>query len=420
MKARLFIWVLPLLLALAACDTTTHEAHRMVRQAELLADTLPDSTVHLIDSVLRMPANFSERERMDMALLQAEALFGDHGDREIPPLMDDDFFDDKPFFTTSPELERAADYYTRKKQFAKAAHAALYSGFVQQHYDEKEAAMYSFKEAEQYSRIAGDSLTVAFAEYWMGKILFEDGTVQESVIILKNSKMGFNNHHAAKALVQNMLAVCHMVLGDSESAENCLQQSLTLLEEGHDKLKCRVLNNYAVLYRLQGKFDMSLDNLRQTDECYNSNDAELFTFLLNMGKTFMAARRMDSATVYYQRVENLLSIIQVKSETKVSAYGALSQFEEVQNNVQLALQYRQKHEEFLYEVIRQQQEQNIYRIQQQYDYENLQNALNRKIILRHKIILIISLLLFVAAVIILALQIRHKQMRGGSGNEKAD
>ncbi len=59
------------MLALAACDTTTHEARRMVRRAEQLADTQPDSTLRLIDSVLRMPVNFSERERMDMALMQA-------------------------------------------------------------------------------------------------------------------------------------------------------------------------------------------------------------------------------------------------------------------------------------------------------------------------------------------------------------
>jgi len=50
-----------------------------VKRAEQLADTLPDSTVRMIDSVLHIPANFRERERMDMALLQAEALFGDHG-----------------------------------------------------------------------------------------------------------------------------------------------------------------------------------------------------------------------------------------------------------------------------------------------------------------------------------------------------
>ncbi len=92
MKRHCWIGIL-VLLALAACDSTTREARRMVERAEQLADTLPDSTVRLIDSVLRMPASFSERERMDMALLQAEALFGDHG-QEISPVMDDDFFDD--------------------------------------------------------------------------------------------------------------------------------------------------------------------------------------------------------------------------------------------------------------------------------------------------------------------------------------
>jgi len=107
----------------------------MVKRAELLADTLPDSTVRLVDSVLRMPVNFRKRERMDVALLQAEALFGDRG-QEISPVMDDDFFDDRGNVSTSPELERAAAYYARKEDYGKAAHAALYSGFVQQHYDD--------------------------------------------------------------------------------------------------------------------------------------------------------------------------------------------------------------------------------------------------------------------------------------------
>ena len=60
-------WIgLLVLLTLSACDSATREARRMVKRAEQLADTLPDSTVYLLDSVLRMPANFRERERMDM------------------------------------------------------------------------------------------------------------------------------------------------------------------------------------------------------------------------------------------------------------------------------------------------------------------------------------------------------------------
>ena len=130
MKRLVWIGIL-FLLALTACDGTTREARRMVKCAGLLADTLPDSAARLIDSVLRMPVSFGERERMDMALLQAEALFGERG-QEISPVMDDDFFDEHAYISTSPELERAAAYYAKKKQYAKAAHAALYSGFVQQ------------------------------------------------------------------------------------------------------------------------------------------------------------------------------------------------------------------------------------------------------------------------------------------------
>ncbi len=194
---NLFIGLL-LLLALAACDTTTREARRMVKRAEQLADTLPDSTVCLIDSVLRMPASFSKRERMDIALLQAEAQFGDRNDHELSPLMGDDFLDDKGTLATSPELERAAAYYARKKECAKAAHAAIYSGFEQQGYNEKEAAMYSFKKAEQYGKLASDNLTVAQAEYWMGKMFLDDDMDQEAIAMLQTAHFYFATDLFAK------------------------------------------------------------------------------------------------------------------------------------------------------------------------------------------------------------------------------
>ena len=76
MKQHLAIGLL-FLLALTACNGPQREARQMVRRAERLFDTDPDSTARLIDSVLRMPAYFEEGKRMDIAMLQAEALFGD-------------------------------------------------------------------------------------------------------------------------------------------------------------------------------------------------------------------------------------------------------------------------------------------------------------------------------------------------------
>ena len=356
MKHYAWIGLLFFLLALSACDTTTREARRMVKRAELLADTLPDSTVRLIDSVLRMPASFSERERMDMALLQAEALFGDRG-QEISPVMDDDFFDEHANLSTGPELEYAANYFANKNQFDKAAHAALYSGFVQQHYEEKEAAMRSFKKAEQFGIIATDSLTMARAEYKMGKLLYYDGMEQEALVILKLAEKNMKNWHKDLALVKNLMAVCYMVQDDYGNAENCLQQSLSLAKKSYSEgVRQKALNNLAVLFRIQGEYKRALACLKQTVEGSDSNEQELLLYYLNMGKTFIAAADIDSAAHYLSQLEALLQKADVKAETKASAYSILCQFTENQGDVLLAEKYRAKREELLSKIIYQRQD----------------------------------------------------------------
>ena len=399
-----------MLLVLAACNGPQREARKMVRRAERLFSTDPDSTVRLIDSVLRMPAYFEEGKRMDIALLQAEALFGDRNDREISPLMDDEFFDDKPFLTTSPELERAADYYARKKRYDKAAHAALYSGFVQQHYGEKTHAMQSFMDAEQYGGLVKDSLAVALAEYWMGKMLYDEGLKQEALVFFKKSDEVFGSRYVARAKVLNNMACCYLLCGQFDSTEVCLKHSLEYTQKDKsNQLRHKVLNNYAVLNRLQGNYDMALKNL-QTIEI-EIDSTEMPFLYLNKALVFVASNKVDSATCCFNNLKPFLLLPDVKEITKVSAYEALSRFSKSLGNDSMALQYREKHELMLFEVMQEKQEQSVFRIQQQYDYENLQNTLNRKIIIRHKIIIVISVLLLLSAAIILALQFRHKRMR---------
>lgn len=404
-------WIgIMLLLALAACDTTTHEARRMVKQAELLADTLPDSTVRLIDSVLRMPASFSERERMDMALLQAEALFGDHG-QDISPVMDDDFFDEHANLSTSPELERAAAYFAQKKQYAKAAHAALYSGYVQQHYNEKEAAMRSFKEAEQYGKMVDDSITVARTEYWIGKMLYKEGRKQEALLSFKTFSNYIGQRYAEQAIIENSKAIIYMLLNQNDSSAFCLQQSIYYSQlSGSDKVKHKALNNYSVLYRKQGKFDQSVACLRQTANNRYLNESSRFVYYLNMGRTFMAAGKIDSIALYSKHIEDYLPTCQIKLETKVSTYDFLFQVAEIQGEQTKALRWKELHEKALYEVMFQRQEQNVYRIQQQYDYESLQNTMNQKLARTQRIIALgIVLLLSVMALFLCYSSQRNKR-----------
>lgn len=410
MKTRLIVIGILLLLLCAACHTPTHEARRMVASAERLADTLPDSTVRLIDSVLRMPVNLRERERMDMALLQAETMFGTTD--AISPIMNNEFFDDHANLSTSSELERAAAYYAGKKQYAKAAHAALYSGFVQQHYNEKEAAMQSFKEAEEYGTIVGDSLTMAQAQYWIGQLLYNDGMEEEALAMFLASDKGFGYRLAYRALTQIKMASSYMLLGQYDEAENCLRKSLAFSEMvDFSKAKQKALNNYAVLHRQKGEYPLAIDNLRMMVNMPDSDTSALFMFYLNMGKTYMAAGMMDSATVYYTRLENSLPNSHTKKETLASAYNVLSRFAEKQGDTSKALYYREKYEKIVAQIFSQRQELVIYNIQKRYDYESMQNRMNQKLIRRHHVIIAVSILAILGLVALTISKIRLAKTR---------
>ena len=427
-RMKRFGWIgILVLLALVACDTTTREARRMVKRAEQLADTLPDSTARLIDSVLRMPASFSERERMDMALLQAEALFGCRdgvhtvSTNTISPIMDDDFFDDHATISTNPELERAAAYYAKKKKYGRAAKAALYSGFVEQHYNEKEAAMRSFKEAEQYGKLAVDSLTVAQAEYWMGKMLYYEGREQEALKSFIISESFIGNHNGERALIENSKAVAYILTSQYDSAELCLRQSFLYAEKGNfDRVKRKIYNNYSVLYRLQDKYDQAITSIRQTVNDSNLDDSEQLMLYLNLGNVFFDMKAIDSTAKYYKCIEAILPTVNVKKETIASVYGALSRFAESRNEASLALQYREKHERVLYDLMIQQQEQTLYRIQQQFDYESLQNLMNKKLIQKQHIITLFGIFIIIGLGALAFSQIRLAMTRKQEAETKAN
>lgn len=383
----------------------------MVRRAEQLFDTLPDSTASLIDSVLRMPVYFNEKRRMDMALLQGEALFGDRG-QEIPPVMDDDFFDDRPFLTASPELERAGAYYARKEQYDKAAHAALYSGFIQQHYSEKQAAMQSFKDAERYGEKANDSLTLARAQYWIGKLLFFDGMNQEALFQLCKAEKHFCNRDSERSFVQNKIAVCHLLLGDYENAEACLKQSLILSEKCHVGIvKRKALNNYAVLCQILGKYDQAIACLRQIETEPYLDDSELLLLYINFGDVFTEMNCPDSAVSYYKQVETLLPEADITMETKVSAYNSLFLFAESQHNDSSALVYLKCCDKWLNEVRDKREQNNVYGIQKKYDYDALQNTMNQKVIRRQRIIIFLSVIAIVVLLALVSSQVRLARIR---------
>jgi len=397
MKARSFvITIVSGLALLTACHTPTREARQMMAQAKALSDTAPDSAVKLIDSVLRMEYHFSEQQRMDLALLQGELVFRDASiDEEVLP----------EDVSTSPELERAGAYFAKRKEYTKAAHASLYNGYVQQAYGERENAMRSYKDAEHYGVIVGDSLTMARAECKMGRMLFDDYMEKEALCQFQSAERNAGDNLNELSLIRNMAAASCLVLGLYDSADYYLKQSLVDAERCLSRnAKRKALNNYAVYHRILGEFDESIGCLHRM---FNEVDSTLLPIVyLNLGRTYVSLANLDSAYYYYQQLERTLSDFWIKPETKASAYQALSEFAESQKNDSNALKYRKLYEKFIGVVRDQTAQKTVYRIQQRYDYEALQNAMSLRVIRRQRIILVLSVVLLLFVVALAYLQIR--------------
>ena len=238
------------LLLLMACSQPDRESQRMLRQAETLLETHPDSALYLIDSAMHMEVYFTEAQRMELALLQARAIYGEDRDATDPTKPNGNFLLDKVMnhIYTSPDLDRAPVYFAQKGQPKKAALAALYKGYDLQTIYADSLALQSFENATEYALRAGDSLTAARAFFQMGRHLYLMDKYGEATTALDSADRYFGQRLYERAFVQNMMGVNYQFLNDFDNATLCLAQSVDFAtESGNDDALWRAMFNEGIL-----------------------------------------------------------------------------------------------------------------------------------------------------------------------------
>ena len=256
-----------LLLALVACNPSQREAKQLLRQAESVLETYPENALHLIDSAMHMEVYFTEAQRMEMALLQARAIYGDDRDATDPTEPNGNFMMDKVMnhIYTSPDLDHAPAYFAQKGQPRKAALAALYKGYDLQSIYADSAALSSFEAATDYALRAGDSLTAARAFFQMGRHLHWMDKYGEAAAALDSADHYFGNRLYERAFVQNMMGVNQCFLEEFTDAAIHLANSIEFaVESGNKDAQWRAMFNQGIL--AGGKFfdqrDAGLQYLR--------------------------------------------------------------------------------------------------------------------------------------------------------------
>ena len=300
------------------------------------------------------------------------------------------------------QIFEAYDYFVKQKDYGNAAPAALYSGCVRQAKKEYEAAMNCYKEADEYGRMVGDSVSAAFAQYYIGDLLNNSGNEAEAITNYKAAAELWGDSLSRKAKCLNAVAMMNIVIDEYDSAFVYLEQALRLAQTSNDKVtEATVWNNYSVAYQLLDENDAALDCLRKSVPLVDEKRRPIA--LLNLAKVYLALDERDSLEYYKTRMLNAIEKVECKPETMAAVYGFLIKDALAVGDYEKAYQFEKQHEKVALDLLSDQTQSSVLEIQKKYDFEAQANQHNRQMLSRQRLIIVLTIVLIAALVLVTVL-----------------
>ena len=300
------------------------------------------------------------------------------------------------------QIFEAYDYFVKQKDYENAAPAALYSGCVRQAKKEYESAMNCYKEADRYGRLAGDSVSAAFAQYYIGDLLNNSGNEADAIANYRAAAELWGDSLSRKAKCLNAVAMMHIVTDSYDSAFVYLEKALLLAQKAKDPItEGSIWNNYSVAYQLTDDYDKAKESLRKTLPLTDAKRRPIA--LLNLAKVHLAIDERDSLAYYKELMLNAIEEVEVKPETMAAVYGFLIKDAIATGDYESAFQYEKQHEQVALDILADQSQSSVLEIQKKYDFEAQANQHNRQMLSRQRLIIVLTIVLIAALVIVAVL-----------------
>ena len=293
----------------------------------------------------------------------------------------------------------AYGYFVKRKDYVNAAPAALYSGCVRQAKKEYESAMNCYKEADYYGRLVGDSVSAAFAQYYIGDLLNNSGHEAEAIANYKAAAELWGDSLSRKAKCLNAVAMMNIVIDEYDSAFVYLDQALDLAQTAKDKVtEATVWNNYSVAYQLLDDYDAAKLSLHKALPLTDQKRRPVA--LLNLAKVFLALDERDSLEYYKTAMLNAIDEVDCRPETMAAVYGFLIKDALAVGDYESAYQFEKQHEKVALDILGDQTQSSVLEIQKKYDFEAQANQHNRQMLSRQRLIIALTIVLIVALVVV--------------------
>jgi len=296
----------------------------------------------------------------------------------------------------------AYDYFLKTKDYKNAAPAALYSGRVRQAKKEYESAMNCYQEADRYGRIIGDSVSAAFAQYYIGDLLNANGHEADAIANYKTAAELWGDSLSRKAKCLNAVAMMNIVIDEYDSAFLYLEQALKLAKTSHDAVtEASVWNNYSVAYQLSDNYDAALDCLRNALPLVDQKRRPIA--LMNLAKVYLALDERDSLEYYKSAMLNAIEEVECKPETMAAVYAFLIKDALSNGDYATAFELEKQHEQVALDILSDQTQSSVLEIQKKYDFEAQANQHNRQMLSRQRLIIVLTVILIIALAIMVSM-----------------
>ena len=353
LRVSLFLLITGLLVS---CLNPQPQAPQLLKQAQALIDTRPDSAMRLIDSIFYPEASLRKPQYMQYLVTRVQARY-----KNYRPVAEDTL------------IFAARDYFVRKgKDPRQTTLACFYSGCVYREQDNFDKAMQQYKKAEQYAAKTDDVDLQGLVQYNMGDLLAEQGLHAQALEKYKEAEKFYSrsptNPEEKQAGCLEAIGQMFLLSGENDNALSAFYRGIELAKLSENKaVQSQLHQNIGIAYREMGNYTEAERHLRHTLLLENDT-TEAPRYYLNFAKLYLETRQADSAAFYANRLRQSVEKLD-DPYFKASAYAFLAENARGNADYNDAFSYLQQSRNIIVDITEKQLQQSVYEIQQKYDFD---------------------------------------------------
>ena len=368
------------------------EAAELLEQARACMESNPDSALILIDSIFYPEKSLSHKKYMGYLVEKVRAKYKTYQDISEDTLI----FEARDYFK-----QRSERYPTQ------TILAYFYSGCVYRDQTNFEKAMYNYKEAERYAEKNADRFLQGLVYSNIGDLFSEQGLCIEALKNYQLSETLFLQYPEKQIQTLSAMGNMYLLINQPDSALICFYKALNRSQDINSlNLQYLNLQNLSVAFREKKEYSTSEIYLKRSFEaCPDST--ELPRYYLNFAKLYTIMGYDDYADYYMERLKSEINKV-TDRPLKASLYNFLANQEKGNKNYNLAFEYQKNYNDVLFDIMKERNNESVYKIQQKYDFELQRNIFNEQLRNSEKYIFLLIFAVFSVGLTFMLYTIRQR------------